>query len=836
MEPKSGSQLKKSSMESSEVLKRALERERAARKSAEKILEEKSIQLFLANEELREINQNLEEIARKRAAQIGRNERRWRYALEEAGDGMWEYNLQTQEVFFSPRFLTVLGYDAEEFNLTPNGWLTLVHPEDVESILRGFKQYAAREIKRYEVIYRIRSKDNTYRWMLDRSTLVSHSEDGRPLIVIGSNTDITLRKNAEEVVRQSEEKYRQIIANMNLGLLEVDTDGKVTFANQSFTQMSGYSDEDLIGKVAEEILMDDDNAELIKEKNRLREQGTSDAYEIQVHDKHGAVRWWLISGAPLYNDEGVQTGSIGIHLDISKQKKLEQDLRVAKQAAEESSRAKELFLASMSHEIRTPMNAILGLGKQLKKSPLNELQTTFIDSINTAASHLLVIINDILDFSKIEAGKLTLEKIGLNLPELLEKSAQFLELKAEEKGLTVLREFDPEIAPVLIGDPYRITQALMNLLSNAIKFTEQGSVTLSCSLIDTLEGIQNIRIEVSDTGMGMDESFLESIFEKFSQENESITRKYGGSGLGMAISKQLITMMDGTISVISKKSYGTTFTIVLPFQIGSEEDTIKRTEIKEDKNLLKGKKILLVEDNQMNRLVANTILDQYGASVTEAGNGQQAIDLLSQELVDIVLMDVQMPVMDGLTSTRFIRENLTRELPIIALTANALKGEMQKCLDAGMNDFLSKPFEEADLISILAKWLKIPVSFSEVTNETKADVLLYSLKKLEDIGQGNNDFIKKMLMMFVEDIPEAVKEIQDAWVDGNIETVRAIAHRIKPTIDNLSIDSLKEDIRKIESLASAGEKNEILDGLVKKLSDVIAQVTKNISEKEIPRL
>ena len=518
-------------------------------------------------------------------------------------------------------------------------------------------------------------------------------------------TDITSQKRYEEALKLSEEKYRLLIENMNLGMLEVDMEGKIIYANQSFCKMSGFEKEEIYGEIAENIFTRSENRALVRDKTKSRETGNMDAYELEITNKQGLIKWWMISGAPLFDQEGNQIGSTGIHLDITEQKQLEFTLREAKQTAEETAKAKEIFLANMSHEIRTPMNAILGLGNQLLKTELLPQQRSFLESINHAAENLLVVINDILDFSKIESGKLDLESIGFSLHDLLMQISSMLKSKTEEKGLTFNLEMDPFIAPVLIGDPFRINQILLNLLSNSIKFTEKGSVSLSCKVEESNENEQSVEIMVSDTGIGIDENYIEKIFRKFSQESTDVARKYGGTGLGMAITKQLVDLMDGKISIQSKKNHGTQITIGFTLPIGHELEKPAKQIISFDQSLLQDKKILLVEDNKVNRLIANTILTQFGIHVTEAVNGEIAVEILRKTSFDLVLMDMQMPVMDGVTATIMIRKEISTTLPIVALTAHALKSEQSRCLEAGMDDFLSKPFTEEKLLNMILKYL-----------------------------------------------------------------------------------------------------------------------------------
>jgi len=636
---------------------------------------------------------------------------------------------------------------------------------------------------------------------------------------------INSRKQAEKMLRIREEKYRNITANMHLGLLEVNNDEIITFANQSFCDMSGYSREELLGKNASHLFATDGNTELLLQKNELRKQGYSDSYEISLRDKNGEQKWWLISGAPHYNDKGKQIGSIGIHLDITRQKKLEKDLTEAKLQAEKSAQAKEIFLANMSHEIRTPMNAIMGMSFQLSKTSLNSRQTLFLDAIHNSAEHLLVIINDILDISKIEAGKLNLENIGFNIDAVVKNAVQVMQHKAEEKGLALGITIDQNISHVLIGDPHRFKQVILNMVSNSIKFTEKGNIHIACNLHDQSAGSQLLRIVITDTGIGMDEAFLSQLFTKFSQEDDSVARKYGGTGLGMSICKKLIELMNGSIEVTSKKNQGTSITFTLPFLTGSETDLPAKEEINFDSSILKGSRVLLVEDNEMNRLVATTVLGNYGIDFVEATNGEEAIHFLQKEKFDLVLMDVQMPVLNGIEATKIIRQQISSSIPIIALTANAIKGESDKCIVAGMNAYISKPFEEAVLIrtigSLLGKEVKVrPLQKIAATSEDK----LFDLQDLLKLSYGDEKFVTKIISMFIKTAPQSFSEMKKALNKNDLEKVKSLAHSLKPTIDSLGITSMKTRIREIESFSSAGNASGDLRKLIDESDEIIASV------------
>jgi len=648
--------------------------------------------------------------------------------------------------------------------------------------------------------------------------------------VIGYGIDITERKLFEEALRKNEEKYRGIIANMNLGLIEIDINKNISFANQSLMNMVGSTAEKIIGSRISDYLPVD-QIDYVNQKTEERKKGISEAFElpIQIDDKK---RWWLVSSAPKFNDRGEFIGSIVICLDINEQKELEKELIMARERAEQLAQTKETFLANMSHEIRTPMNAIIGMGNQLAKTSLNQQQQFYLGTINTAAENLLIIINDILDLSKIDAGKLAMENIGFDPKLVVGRAMQVMMHRAEEKGIILTNTFcDAMLSPVLIGDPYRLNQVLLNLLSNAIKFTEKGSVDVSCKIIDETEAQQTVQVSVIDTGIGMDESFIKNLFQKFKQEDESVTRKFGGTGLGMSICKELVELMGGNIEVKSVKGKGTAVMFTITFKKGTAADLpVKETEIF-NTNILAGKKILVTDDNEMNRLVASTILKNYGAEIEEAQNGKDAIEKLDKQKFDIILMDVQMPVMDGVEATKEIRKSVHKNIPIIALTAFAIKGDDKKFINAGMNDYLSKPFEENQLLNVISRWVGKKYSLTEKEEGVVSKNTLYNLSKLQSIAKGNQAFIDKMTNLFIEQGPASVKEMKAAFALNDFSKVGAIAHRMKPSIDNMGIVSLKEVIRSVEKNAADQLTAAEIKDVINNIEDVINKVVVDLKSK-----
>ncbi len=765
---------------------------------------------------------------------IDEYESRFRKAFEKIGDNVWEHDFATSLTYFSNTKSHLLGYDLDEFTDNANLWWERTYNDDRHLLEENDLKYQRGEIDHHLLEYRVLHSDGSIRWVMDRGVVIEKDAEGKILKLIGTHTDITDRKQAEELLQTKEEKYRSIITNMNLGIMEVDTEEKILFSNQSFCDMSGYEFEELIGKRASHIFVKGENIEKMESKNEARKKSGSDAYEIAVKNKRGQLRWWLMSGATRYNESGDLVGSIGIYLDITDQKQLEIDLIEAREQAEESTRSKEVFLANMSHEIRTPMNAILGMAHQLTKTKLDSKQLFYLDTINSASENLLVIINDILDLSKIEAGKLNLENIGFEPKAVISRAMQVLVHKAEEKGLSITNsKFDTNLSPVLMGDPYRLNQVLLNLISNAIKFTEKGGVDLSCSVIKDTPGTQTIFVEVKDSGIGMDGQFVKNLFEKFSQEDVSVTRQYGGTGLGMSICKDLLSLMGGEILVESKKGVGTTISFIVEFEKGTTADLPAKQNIFINSNMLADKKVLIVDDNNMNRLVAKTILNNYGAITSEAVNGKDAVEMLKINTVDIVLMDIQMPVMDGMEATRIIRNEISTSLPMIALTANAIKGDNDKCIAVGMNAYLSKPFKEEDLLKTVAFWLgEGNVAFakpSEISDETESG--LYDLSSIRTISRGNENFVLKMVNMFIEQTPQQVSEMESEYHQSDYKAMGAIAHKLKPNIDNMGIVSLKDAIRQIEKIGKSGIGDDLLPELLKKVSKTLNKVVENLQRE-----
>ncbi len=494
---------------------------------------------------------------------------------------------------------------------------------------------------------------------------------------------------------------------------------------------------------------------------------------------------------------------------------------------EEPADVKEMFLATMSHEIRTPMNAIISMSNQLSQTPLSNDQDYYLQTIQTASKKLLEIIDDMLEVSALNAGQLQLELIGFDLSVILSEVMQMVEDDAQKKGLAIAYQLpeDPVLSPILIGDPYRIKQVVENLMSNAVKFTESGSVRLTVSVLNEEPDEQEIEIVVTDTGIGMAPEFISRLFDSFSQEYESVSREYGGTGLGMSISRKLADEMGGHFKVESEKGVGSTISFLIKLQKGSSTDLpqlIKRTY---DEELFAGRRILIVDDNEMNRLVATTILLNCGAQVLNAEDGQMALNMVKEDFYDIILMDIQMPVLDGYETTRTLRRQQYTGR-IIALTASVAPGEREKCIAAGMNDYLTKPIDEDLLIAVVGGWMESKEAVPLPEPEVAAP--LYNLEGLRVISKGREDFVTRMIEMFCQQVPEALSNLNACFQQNDLAQVSKLAHKLKSTVDHLEIKSIQRTIRNIETLSEDHGSREELTVMVDEINAVLNRVIESL--------
>ncbi|MBT1700114.1 response regulator [Fulvivirgaceae bacterium PWU4] len=590
--------------------------------------------------------------------------------------------------------------------------------------------------------------------------------------------------------------YKAVVEDGSDLIFVVDYTGDICYHNDSVKETLGYRSKSLIGKNFFDFVLPASLDELRVRFRQSQKRAYTEKVEFQFLCADRSYRFLEFNAINLKHREGMD----GFILDC-------RDITQRKRDAEELVRlqkAKEQFLANISHEIRTPINGIAGMAGLLGQNPSTEEREAYLNAIKHSAENLKVIINDILDLAAIDSGKLRFEKIAFNFTDMVPSLIGTFAYQAKEKKLTLDYSIDEKLNRILLGDPVRLNQILINLISNAVKFTHAGAIHIHCAL----ERQQNddcwVRIEVRDTGVGIPEEKLNTIFESFSQADASVTRRYGGSGLGLTIVKQLVDLQRGLITVKSEEQHGSTFIVLLPYTIGKASTPPQSTA--GAKNVIDSKQIkdlfiLLVEDNDINRLYAKSILKNWHCQVDIAENGLVAIEKVKNNFYDVVLMDVQMPVMDGYEATRAIRlmdmpKNAT---PIVALTANATKRDVEKCLAAGMNDYLPKPFTPDDLYRKLVDELKIkpaPRPDPEVKPMEKSNK--FDLTYLRSISNNNEDFITEMIQTFVQSMPGIVTEMDACLEEKNWEKLGKLAHQIKPSFTLLGIHDLRPVILFIE--------------------------------------
>ena len=566
-------------------------------------------------------------------------------------------------------------------------------------------------IPQRDVVMGVHKTDGTLAWIEINTELIGRLEDSTRLVVC-SFSDITLRRAAEAAVRANEERFRTLAQHAPVGIFQTDTAGRCQFVNARWSNLAGRTLAEASGDGWSDALHPEDKPRIFAEWQAFAQGEREFVLEYRFLHREGAVVWVAGSAVALRDGEGKATGYLGTVSDITARKALEANLAEARDQALEASRLKSEFLATMSHELRTPMNAVIGLAGLLADTPLDPKQQEMVRTVASGAENLLTIVNDILDFSRIEAGHIRLDPADFNLRHVVTETIELLEGRAREKGLALRCEFLSLPDTLLWGDSGRVRQILTNLVGNALKFTDEGSVDLRVFALSASPRSVRVRVEVRDTGIGITPAVRPRIFEPFTQEDGSTTRRFGGTGLGLAVSRQLVKLMDGDIGFESTPAKGSLFWFELEFvprgpgtarsePTGNAEP--KRTEMMGGR----GRRLLIAEDNPGNQLVATMLLEKMGYLVEVVANGRLAIDRLNAQAFDGLLLDCQMPVLDGYETTRLIRADphsgANRRLPIIALTAYARLEDRNRCLAAGMDDYVTKPLRVAALQAALQR-------------------------------------------------------------------------------------------------------------------------------------
>ncbi len=679
----------------------------------------------------------------------------------------------------------------------------------------------------------------------------------------------------KELVIQNDEKVKRETANKelealsyslrlasqySLSLIEasrdplftVSPDGKITDMNQATVRVTGVSREELLGSDFINYFTDPDKA-LHGYKDAFAKGFVAD-YPLTIRD--GKLMDVLCNGSVYKDDHGNVLGVVIVARDITEQKRIEKEMieakvfaelatMIAEEAkikaesatitAENAVKAKQQFLSNMSHEIRTPMNAIIGFTKVILKTDLTDKQREYLTAIKLSGDSLIVLINDILDLAKVDAGKMTFEHIPFKLSLSISAMLNLFEIKIQEKNLKLVKEYDQRIPEVLLGDPVRLHQIILNLVSNAVKFTSKGKITVGVKMLNEDDGKVTVEFSVTDTGIGIAASKIDKIFDNFQQASSGTSRLYGGTGLGLAIVKQLVESQGGTNKVESVVNEGSTFSFVLDF-LKTTEVPEADLEIEEFDSEIKNIKVLVVEDIALNQLLMKTLLDDFGFEREIASNGKIAIEKLQNSQFDIVLMDLQMPEMNGFEATGFIRNQMKSNIPIIALTADVTTVDLAKCKAVGMNDYIAKPVDERllyrKMISLIKKPLIIKANdqiglIGNGSENKKYTDLNYLMQRTKN----NPELMMEMISLYLEQTPPLVSTMKSSLEKRDWKSLHAAVHKMIPSFVIVGISPDYEEIaKKIKEFASTQQQEEEIAGLVLQIEKVCAQACIELKE------
>jgi PAS domain S-box-containing protein len=631
-----------------------------------------------------------------------------------------------------------------------------------------------------------------------------------------------LRTSAELQISQRRLSEAQRIAN--IGSWEMETANGIRYWSEQVYLILGYPDSSSVEPNQDLFTHHIHPEDLPRAEDyllRCIRNAEHFRFDMRIITVSGEVRPVEIQGRALRNKENRTVKVVGTMQDIHERKEIEKELIEARDIAERSAKAREEFLANMSHEIRTPMNAIIGFTKLLYDSQLDAEQMESLKAIDAAGEALMAIINDILDLSKIEAGMLNFEERPFHLGELLQSLRGIFRARVKEKSLSLESFLGPDVPLQIVGDKVRLNQVLINLVGNAIKFTPEGEINVSVKLRSLNGNKAHLLFEVEDSGIGIAPEKQQAIFESFTQASNETTRNYGGTGLGLTICKRIVELQGGHIGVRSTPGEGSCFYFDLEFAIADgtviqeraptdlqSGDSTELQEIRRDNY-----HILLAEDNLMNQKLAGRVLEKLGYTFEIAGTGRRAFELVQQGQFDVVLMDIQMPEMDGYEATRKIRalsDETLRTIPIIALTAHALMEEMEKCIAAGMDEFISKPFQP----EILRDKIRLVIGAKSVSNGESSSTPAPSessghqfidLKSVDELAGDSAEFKLELIDIFMEDVPDAVEKMRHGLENKDGEAIYQAVHGVKPSLTMFSLKGHGEIVEQLETLSRIPE-------------------------------
>jgi PAS domain S-box-containing protein len=630
-------------------------------------------------------------------------------------------------------------------------------------------------------------------------------------------------------------------------LFVISPTGKITDLNEATARVTGIAKSKLINTNFFDYFTEPEKAKSGYKK--VFEKGFVADYPLTIKDHK--LTDVMFNGSVYKNQNQEIIGAVIVARDITDQKRIEKELIVAKDLAELASKlastaqsnaeaathdaedavkSKQQFLSNMSHEIRTPMNAIIGFTKVVLKTDLTPKQREYLTAIKLSGDALIVLINDILDLAKVDAGRMTFEQTPFKLALSISAMLHLFETKIQEKNLELIKIYDNDIPEVLVGDSVRLHQIILNLVGNAVKFTIQGKIIVEVKLVSQDDHKVTIGFSVSDTGIGISEDNIEKIFDNFQQASSNTSRLYGGTGLGLAIVKQLVEAQGGTVELKSKLGEGSTFSFTLDF-MKTKARAITETEMIELDSDIKHIKVLVVEDMSLNQLLMRTVLEDFGFECEIAENGSIAIEKLKVKNFEIVLMDLQMPEMNGFEATTYIRKTMNSAIPIIALTADVTTADLEKCKSVGMNDYIPKPIDERLLYTKIVSLVKKPASNFSNTNESEITIRTrcIDLNYLNKRTKSNPILMMEMITIYLEQTPHLIKSIKQSLKDKDWVGLYSSAHKIIPSFSIMGIDSEFENMAKtIQEYANTQKQSDDIQNMVTQLENICVQACQEL--------